>query len=91
MLLGNAVLNLLSTLNQFLVGAGLTAALVCALATVHCPINAYKVKLAITSVKRSGHARIYRATRLLGEIDAKAKSYTADTYSLLERFLAVVL
>ena len=54
-------------------------------------INAYKVKLALTSVKRSGHERIYRATRLLGEIDAKAKSYTADTYALLERFLAVVL
>ena len=54
-------------------------------------INAYKVKLAMTSVKRSGHARIFRATKLLAEIDAKAKSYTADTYSLLERFLAVVL
>ncbi len=54
-------------------------------------INAYKVKLAITSVKRSGHERIFRATKLLGEIDAKAKSYTADTYALLERFLAVVL
>lgn len=54
-------------------------------------INAYKVKLAMASVKRSGHQRIYRATRLLGEIDAKAKSYTADTYALLERFLAVVL
>ena len=54
-------------------------------------INAYKVKLAMASVKRSGHERIFRATRLLGEIDAKAKSYTADTYALLERFLAVVL
>ena len=44
MLCGNAVLNLLSTVNQFLVGSGFAACLVCGLATIHCPFNAYKVK-----------------------------------------------
>ncbi len=54
-------------------------------------INPYKVKLALASVKRAGRERIFRATKLLGEIDAKAKSSPVDVYALLERFLAVVL
>ena len=54
-------------------------------------INPYKVKLAMASVRRAGSERIYRATKLLGEVDAQAKSSYVDVYSLLERFLAVVL
>jgi nucleoside recognition membrane protein YjiH len=42
MLLGFAVINLFSALNQLLVGAGLTASFVALVAVVHCPINAYK-------------------------------------------------
>ena len=44
MLLGLAVINLFSSLNQLLVGSGLTAALLGFVAVIHCPINAYKSK-----------------------------------------------
>ena len=43
-LLGLSVINLLSAINQLLVGAGLTAALLGLVAMIHCPINAYKAK-----------------------------------------------
>ena len=43
-LLGYAIINLFSSLNQLLVGAGLTSCFVCGVATVHCAINAYKAK-----------------------------------------------
>ena len=54
-------------------------------------INPYKVKLAMASVRRAGSERIFRATKLLAEVDARAKSSYVDVYALLERFLAVVL
>ena len=44
MLLGYAFINLFSSLNQLFVGAGLTSCFLCAVATVHCTINAYKSK-----------------------------------------------
>ena len=44
MLLCSAVVNLFSSLNQLLVGSGLTACFLCAVATVHCSINSYKAK-----------------------------------------------
>ena len=43
-LLGYAIVNLFSSLNQLCVGAGLTSCFLCAVATVHCSINAYKAK-----------------------------------------------
>ena len=43
-LLGYAIVNLFSSLNQLFVGAGLTSCFLCAVATVHCLINAYKAK-----------------------------------------------
>ena len=46
-LLGFAGVNLFSSLNQLLVGSGLTACFLCAIATVHCAINAYKAKRGI--------------------------------------------
>lgn len=39
-----SVLNLLSVFNQLLVGSGLASAFGCAVAAIHCPINAYKAK-----------------------------------------------
>jgi hypothetical protein len=44
MLLGLSVLNLVSAANQLLVGAGLTACLLGAVAVVNCAINSYKSK-----------------------------------------------
>ena len=44
MLLGYSFINLFSSLNQLFVGAGLTSCFLCAVATVHCLINAVKVK-----------------------------------------------
>ena len=44
MLLCSAAVNLFSSLNQLLVGSGLTACFLCAVATVHCSINSYKAK-----------------------------------------------
>lgn len=44
MLLGYSFINLFSSLNQLFVGAGLTSCFLCAIATVHCAINAIKVK-----------------------------------------------
>lgn len=46
-LLGLAGVNLLTVFNQLFVGSGFAVALACALATVHCPINAYKAKKGI--------------------------------------------
>ena len=46
-LLGFAIVNLFSSLNQLMVGAGLTSCFLCAVATVHCSVNAYKAKKAI--------------------------------------------
>lgn len=43
-LLTLAGVNLLTVFNQLLVGDGFAVALGCAVATVHCPINAYKAK-----------------------------------------------
>ena len=43
-LLGYAIVNLFSSLNQLFVGAGLTSCFLCAVATVHCSINAFKAK-----------------------------------------------
>ena len=43
-LLGYTVINFFSSLNQLFVGAGLTSCFICAVATVHCAINAYKAK-----------------------------------------------
>lgn len=37
-------LNFLTVFNQLLVGSGYASALGCAVATIHCPINAYKAK-----------------------------------------------
>lgn len=39
-----AALNFLSVFNQLLVGSGLASAFGCAVAAIHCPINAYKAK-----------------------------------------------
>ena len=47
MLLGLAGVNLLTVFNQLLVGSGFSVALGCALATFHCPVNAYKAKKGI--------------------------------------------
>ena len=44
MLIGFSVVNLFSSFNQLLVGAGLTSCFLCGVATVHCAINAYKAK-----------------------------------------------
>ena len=44
MLLCSSLVNLFSSLNQILVGSGLTACFLCAVATVHCAINSYKAK-----------------------------------------------
>lgn len=44
MLLGLAGVNLLTVFNQLLVGSGFAVALGCALAAIHCPVNAYKDK-----------------------------------------------
>ena len=44
MLVGFAVVNVLSTFNLLLVGAGLTVCFPCVVAAIHCPINAYKAK-----------------------------------------------
>ena len=46
-LLGLAIVNLFSSINQLMVGAGLTSCFLCAVATVHCSVNAYKAKKAI--------------------------------------------
>ena len=43
-MIGFALVNLFSSFNQLLVGAGLTACFLNAVATVHCSINAYKAK-----------------------------------------------
>ena len=48
MLLCSALVNLFSSLNQLLVGSGLTACFLCAVATVHCAINSYKAKKEIS-------------------------------------------
>ena len=44
MLLCTSLVNLFSSLNQLLVGSGLTACFLCAVATIHCAINSYKAK-----------------------------------------------
>lgn len=44
MLLCSALVNLFSSFNQLLVGSGLTACFLCAIATIHCTINSYKAK-----------------------------------------------
>ena len=43
-LLVSAMVNMVSSINQLLVGSGLTACFLCAVATVHCSINSYKAK-----------------------------------------------
>lgn len=48
MLLCAAFVNLLSSLNQLFVGSGLTSCFLCAVATVHCAINAYKANKKIS-------------------------------------------
>ena len=48
MLLCTSLVNLFSSLNQLLVGSGLTACFLCAVATVHCAINSYKAKREIS-------------------------------------------
>ena len=48
MLLVLGFTNLFSTPNQLLVGAGLTAGLLCSVATVNCFLNAYKAKKGLT-------------------------------------------
>ena len=44
LLLGLAVVNLFSALNQLFIGAGLTAAAICFLAVLHCALNSCKAK-----------------------------------------------
>lgn len=43
-MLGFTAINLFSVLNQFLIGAGLTACLPGIVAVLHCPVNAIKAK-----------------------------------------------
>lgn len=44
MLLGLSLMNLLSIINIYLIGGGLTVCLVCAVAVVQCPLNAYRAR-----------------------------------------------
>ena len=49
MLIGLSILNFLSAVNQILIGAGITAGLICMVAVIHCPINAFKLKKGLQS------------------------------------------
>ena len=46
-LVGATVGNFFAAANQLLVGSGLTACFACLMATINCPINAYKAKKGI--------------------------------------------
>lgn len=50
-LLSFALINLFSSLNQLLVGSGLTACFLGVVATVHCSVNSYKAKKEIPEKK----------------------------------------
>ena len=49
MMLGTMVVNILSTINVLLVGAGLTVCMANIVASVHAPINAYRAKKQIST------------------------------------------
>jgi hypothetical protein len=51
MLLGMALMNLLSIINIYLIGGGLAVCLVCAVAVIQCPINAYRAKKELPTPK----------------------------------------
>jgi len=51
MLLGLGLMNLLSIINIYLIGGGLPVCLVCAVAVIQCPINAYRAKKDIPTPK----------------------------------------
>ena len=50
-LVGATVGNFFAAANQLLVGSGLTACFACLMATINCPINAYKAKKGIPTKK----------------------------------------
>ncbi len=51
MLLGLGLMNLLSIINIYLVGGGIAVCLVCAVAVIQCPINAYRAKKELPTPK----------------------------------------
>ena len=69
-LLGLAGVNLLTVFNQLLVGNGFAVALGCALAAVHCPVNAYKAKKEIrtSALENAIWSALYFATWIVGII-----------------------
>ena len=50
-LVGATAGNFFAAMNQLLVGSGLTACFACLMATINCPINAYKAKKGIPTKK----------------------------------------